>query len=138
MEGQKAKKIRRENQHYSNDFKRKVIEEYLSTGCSKESLLRKYSIRFGGAIQLWMRQLGYEDIYKEKPYFSSLRDDSLKKQDSQQGAQDPEDEASLKKRIKQLERQLEDEKFRSEMYDRMINLAEKQFKITIRKKPNTK
>ena len=138
MEGQKGKKKRQVNQHYSWDFKRKVIEEYLSTGCSKESLLRKYHIFFGGAIQLWMRQLDYEDIYKEKRYFSSLREDSLKKQKSQQEDTGPADEASLKKRIKQLERQLEDEKFRSEMYDRMINLAEKQFKITIRKKPNTK
>jgi transposase len=137
MEGQKEKKERHANQHYSLEFKRQVIEEYLATGCSKESLLRKYHIFFSGAIQLWMRQLGYDDIYGKKAKFGIL-DKVLKTENSGQDHKEPEDEASLKKRIKQLERQLEDEKFRSEMYDRMINLAEKQFKITIRKKPSTK
>ena len=40
--------------------------------------------------------------------------------------------------IKQLERKLEDEKLRSEAYKSMIEIAEKELKISIRKKPNTK
>src|SRR5436309_1334358 len=44
----------------------------------------------------------------------------------------------LQKRILELERQLEDEKLRSEAYARMIERAEKELKISIRKKIGTK
>ena len=46
--------------------------------------------------------------------------------------------ADLCQRIKELERQLEDEQIRSFGYNRMIDIAEKQLNITIRKKPDTK
>ena len=44
----------------------------------------------------------------------------------------------LEEKIKELERQLEDEKLRSEAYQRIIEKAEKELKVPIRKKPNTK
>lgn len=52
----------------------------------------------------------------------------------------PEHDASVsaQQRIKQLERQLEDERLLKEMYQRMIALAEQEHKIVIRKKNNTK
>ncbi|OYZ29813.1 MAG: hypothetical protein B7Y24_14455 [Sphingobacteriales bacterium 16-39-50] len=47
-------------------------------------------------------------------------------------------EATLLARIKQLERQLEDEQLRSEAYNKMIDIAERELNIPIRKKSNTK
>ena len=44
----------------------------------------------------------------------------------------------LEKRIKELERQLEDEQIRSFGYSKMIDIAEDQLNISIRKKPDTK
>ena len=44
----------------------------------------------------------------------------------------------LIKRIKELERQLEDEQIRSFGYSKMIDIAEEQLKVSIRKKPDTK
>ena len=44
----------------------------------------------------------------------------------------------LLKRIKQLERQLEDAQIRAEGYSRMIDLAEEHLKVKIRKNSNTK
>jgi hypothetical protein len=44
----------------------------------------------------------------------------------------------LEEKIRELERQLEDEKLRSEAYQRIIEKAEKDFKVPIRKKPNTR
>jgi hypothetical protein len=41
----------------------------------------------------------------------------------------------LQKRVAELERQLQDEKLRSEAYRRMIEKAEKELHIQIRKKP---
>jgi hypothetical protein len=55
--------------HYDQSFKRKVIEEYLATGCTKMFLLRKYNIQFKSAIQTWMRILGYKDTNPEPQKF---------------------------------------------------------------------
>jgi hypothetical protein len=41
-------------------------------------------------------------------------------------------------KIRQLEKELEDAKLLAEAYLRMINLAEKELKVSIRKKSNTK
>ena len=49
-----------------------------------------------------------------------------------------ENKDGLIKRIKELERQLEDEKIRAEGYSKMIDIAEGQLNISIRKKSTTK
>lgn len=121
--------------HYDREFKRKVVEEYLATGCTKMSLLRKYNIQFKSAIQTWMRMLGYRDPGSQPQIFKfgQITFTSLAKQ-----KQDTTESVELQKRILELERQLEDEKLRSEDYARMIEKAEKELKISIRKKTGTR
>jgi transposase len=122
--------------HYDQAFKRKVIEEYLATGCTKMFLLRKYDIQFKSAIQTWMRILGYRDTNAEpqKFKFGKIIFTSLPKNKKNSDT----DSAKLQKKIVALERQLEDEKLRSEAYARIIEKAEKEFKIPIKKKPGTR
>ena len=122
--------------HYDQAFKRKVIEEYLGTGCTKMFLLRKYDIQFKSAIQTWMRILGYSDPNAEpqKFKFGKIIFTSLPKNKKDSDI----DSAKLQKKIVELERQLEDEKLRSEAYARIIEKAEKEFKIPIKKKPATR
>ena len=122
--------------HYDRAFKRKVIEEYLTTGCTKMFLLRKYDIQFKSGIQTWMRVLGYKDPHTPPQNFNfgKIIITSLPKNKKNSDA----DTTKLQKRIFELERQLEDEKLRSEAYARIIEKAEKEFKIPIRKKPGTK
>lgn len=123
--------------HYEVAFKRKVIEEYLSTGCTKAYLLKKYSIDFKSAIQTWMRILGYTDPNKDfqKPKFGKIIFTALPKQIKRKPDTNI---GELQKKVRELERQLEDEKLRSEAYARVIEKAEQELKIPIRKKPNTK
>lgn len=122
--------------HYDRAFKRKVIEEYLATGCSKMYLLRKYDIQFKSAIQTWMRILGYSDpgTSGQSFKFGQIIFAPLPKEKSDT----PSDIADLQKKIRELERQLEDEKLRSEAYARMIEKAEEELKISIKKKSGTK
>ena|SRR2546428_750470 len=129
-------KTKRATQYYSEAFKRTVIEDYLPTGSSKMSLLRKYDIRMKSGTQKWMQQLGYTDIHQKTGYLQPSIIPSLaaKKTDKHEPASDQ----ALKQRIKELERLLEDEQLRSEAYQRMIDIAEKELNIPIRKKPNTK
>ena len=121
-------------QMFDESFKRKVVEEYLATGCSKMELQRKYNIRCKSGIHTWMTKLGYTDTHAgQRRKLAVLNKPSLPIQNKSQISP-----GDLEKRIKELERQLEDEKLRSEAYLRMIDKAEKELKIPIRKKPNTK
>lgn len=117
---------------YTRSFKKKVIEEYLSTGCSKMFLIRKYKIHFKSAIQTWMRVLGYSDPYRpiQNATFGGIIITTLPKKKLTEKEAD--------KKIRELERQLEDERLRSEAYARIIAKAEKEFKIPITKKSDTK
>jgi transposase len=121
-------------QMFDESFKRKVIEEYLSTGCTKKELLRKYNIRFKSAIQTWMNKLGYTDIHRsQRAKFTFINKIPLPNNN-----RDTPNESDLQKRINELERLLVDEKLRSEAYARIIVKAEEELNIPIRKKLNTK
>lgn len=123
--------------HYPEAFKKKVVEEYLITGVSKVSLLKKYDIRMRSGIQKWMKQLGYQDIHQKAGYLSSPKI-SILAASKTNSISVKEPDQSLEARIKELERQLEDEQLLSEAYQRMIDIAEKEFNIPIKKKRNTK
>jgi len=136
MENDKTKSECVLHRVYSETFKRQVIEEYLRTGVSKKELIVKYDIRSKGAFKSWMRQLGYEDFYVKT---SSLKVNRRINMAEGFNDNEPEgDREALKKRIKELERLLEDERLKSEAYNRMIELTEKELKISIRKKANTR
>lgn len=120
-------------QMFDESFKRMVIEEYLATKCDKMELLRKYNIHFKSAIQTWMRKLGYEDIHRsQRVKFNISLPLTVPMGTNSENIRD------LQKRIQELEQQLQDEKLRAEAYSRIIDKAEKELKVSIKKKPNTK
>ena len=132
MEGQaRQRRARRYKGRYTEAFKRKVIEEYLEIGTPKQQLLIKYGITYKGAFQAWMPALGYVDIRRLPKPAKALAAYTLNK--PEEG-----DIKALQKRIKELERALDDEKLRAEAYARLIELAEREQGISIRKKDNTK
>ena len=105
---------------YDESLKQAVISEYKSGLISKRALARKYGIKNGYTITLWIRKLAEENIGSAAMDYGK----SEKKE--------------LIKRIKELERKLEDEQIRSFGYSKMIDIAEDQLNISIRKKPDTK
>jgi transposase len=120
-------------QIYPESFKRKVIEEYLHTGVTKMALLRKYGIKTKSGIQRWMKRLGYTDVCLPQSFnFGKLILNSLSETTKTT------DVDELQKKIKELEQQLQDEKLRSEAYERIVEKAEKELKIRIRKKFDTR
>ena len=72
MEQKRRKKGEHFNSKYPEKFKRKVIEEYLRTGCAKMDLIRKYKIQSKSGITSWMQELGYEDTRRKMYYFEVL------------------------------------------------------------------
>jgi transposase len=134
MEGQCQKSIT----VYSISFRKKVIEEYLSGDESQRQISKRYELKSRSTLARWMKELGYRNIKSEvirKPTFELKTQSFMPSKSSSESSEDPE---KLQKRIEELERQLQDEKLRTEAYQRMIEKAEKDLNITIRKKPFTK
>lgn len=109
------------NKSYSDAFKKQVVYEVRSGFLSKEEARRKYDIRGSSEVLEWIRKFAEPDP-------SNLNTMDYNKSDKKE----------LIKRIKELERKLEDEQIRSFGYSKMIDIAEEQLKVPIRKKPDTK
>ena len=120
-------------QVFSETFKRGIVERVNSGLLSKEEARRSYGIKGKSSILLWQRNYEkYGRCSLHLPTDNLLP--SMPKKPSPRGTAEKE----LQDRIKELERRLEDEQLRSEAFSRVIDIAEKEFNIPIRKKPNTK
>ncbi len=117
--------------------KHQIIQEFLSGQNTKTEIFEKYTGIRGehGQILKWMLQLGY-DTTKKPTIVANIHSVSKKK------ASKMEDESfenlQLKKRIVELEKQLKDAELKAIAFSTMVDIAEKEFKIPIRKKLNTK
>lgn len=114
---------------YSDEFKWKIVQEYLNSDLSQEEILEKYSIGGHSCITNWMRKFGL----KEAKNVTLKTHVSMK-----HGRKKTPEELGLEAKVKELEKALEYEKLRSLALDTMIDIAEKNMKISIRKKPGTK
>lgn len=85
-----------------------------------------------------MRKLGYDDsIPTRRPNFV-VNSPHMKKDNSKKDTEETFENPQLKKRIEELEKQLKDAEMKALAFSAMVDIAEKEFKITIRKKCNTK
>jgi hypothetical protein len=82
----------------------------------------------------WMRKLGIEDKFVKNTNFVSM---PTRKKIKEQSSEDFET-LKLKKRIAELEKQLQISEMKAIAFSTMVDIAEKEFNIPIRKKHNTK
>ena len=118
------------------DLKTQIIEEYLTQGCGFRKLASKYGISRTTICKWVLIHQGIHNLpptEKQQTYSTSSMNSSPQKRssDNQQTAE------ALQQKIALLEQQLQWEKLRADALDMMINVAEKQLDITIRKKPGT-
>jgi hypothetical protein len=109
---------------YTEVFKRHVCEELRGGPLLAKGLEQKYNLG-KSTVANWLKQLGYE--YKKVDQLPLVIM-------SQPSKQKQEDTALINK----LKRELEDAKFQAEMYRMIIEKAEQELKIKIRKNINTK
>ena len=115
------------------DIKQQAITEYLTQGTGYRQLAKKYGVS-RSTINKWVMIhqgiLGLPPTEKQQKYYLSAMNSNADKipvdQQNNQGL--------LEERIALLEKQLAWEKLRSGALDTMINIAEKQLNISIRKK----
>lgn len=112
-------------QYFSDSFKLGVIQRVINGEMSKEQARIYYGIGGKSAILNWMRKFGYSTVLPP-----TMKNKSVKA--------DCDDPLELKKQVKHLQKRLEIELQRSEFYQTMIDIAERELGVAIRKKSDTK
>jgi hypothetical protein len=144
ISGLKAGKIiQKANKHFSEAEKHFIIQELVSTKCTKAQIWEKYTgqLEEHGQLLRWMRQLDYNTSVKtRRPNFDTKTTViSIKKSKKESVKPFDDFEAlQLKTRINELENKLKDAEMKAIAYSTMVDIAEKEFNIPIRKKYNTK
>lgn len=118
------------------DLKTQIIQEYLTRGCGFRELAKKYGISRTTICKWVAIHQGIHNLpptEKQVKYSTSSMNSSPKKDklSTEQSAQE------LQREIEALEKQLQWQKLRADALDTMIDVAEKQLNIPIRKKPGT-
>ena len=108
---------------YSDEFKRFVCNDFLTGTLTRRSVERKYKIG-NTRLDYWLKELGYD--YTKPRLVPLLMTKTI--------PTDSEGNHSVSK----LKQDLEDAQLLAEAYRRMIDIAERELKINIRKKSDTK
>ncbi len=145
----KKKIIQKSQKDFSEAEKHGIIQELIETQCTKAQIWEKYTGQEEehGQLLRWMKQLGYNTgIKTRRPNIVTQLYTMQKKQKQPKTptemryskSEDDFETLQLKKRIKDLESQLQDAEMKAIAFSTMVDIAEKEFKIPIRKKFNTK
>jgi len=113
----------RRNRYFSEEFRRKKVGEIERCVTSVSEVSREYQVS-RTAIYAWMRQYSRMKKKQERLVVESLSD--TKKIDA------------LKERVKELERVVGQKQLQIDFFDKMIELAEEEYGIDIKKKCSTK
>lgn len=114
---------------FTDELKFKVVHEYMNTDVSQRELMQKFNIRGVNTIKKWMRKFNLQEPGQDQI--------ELQRTMSKQKEKTPY-ELELEAKVKKLEQQLDYEQLRTLALDTMIDIAERDLKISIRKKSGAK
>ena len=118
---------RRTQRDYSHAFKLQVVSEIERGELSQKGAQRKYGIQGNATVGLWVRKYGnFDRTYKLKR--KKMKSPEQKIMELEQKVK------LLEKQKKSLEHELEQTDKKALFFDMMIDIAEEEFKIPIRKK----
>ncbi|WP_366937214.1 transposase [uncultured Bacteroides sp.] len=122
-----------EKQYYSEEEKLSLLDSYYHSGLSKRSFCVHHGLCGTSLLNKWLRK--YDSLLKSLPLSSDQEASDM----ANRSKEDYKDEnAHLKKRVKELEKALAFSKLETEARDLLITRAEEYFKIPIRKKSGAK
>ena len=136
--------VQKKARHYTETERHEIIQEYLDKDCTKREIWAKYTVQPDerGQLLRWIKKLGYptnenllSSTFGRK---TSVMPRKRKAKLETNEAEESFENLQLKKRIKELEMQLKDAELKAIAFSTMVDIAEKQFNIPIRKKYNTK
>ncbi|MDR1339705.1 MAG: transposase [Prevotellaceae bacterium] len=117
--------VRRERKFYSEEFKERVLTAYYNSNESVSMIARRFDIS-KDTVSSWVYRKRMVNNSKKRVKLDPLETTFMKEKELSTGGNDL--------RIKELERALSTEKMRSESLEKMIEIAERELKIDIRKK----
>lgn len=109
---------------YSEEFKWKVVQEVLSGNLTKEEARRVYSIKGNCNILYWMRSFSGVTDYRSGGDVS---------EDPTQMAE-TNNQRKADKEISRLKQELKAERMRADLWQKVVEVAEEELQIDIRKK----
>ena len=113
----------------SDDLQLQVVKEYLYHGATHTELKIKYNFTGCNNIYNWMRKFGLSKPSETDKKLHQFMAKEVQKTTA---------EEKLELKIKKLEDELKREQFKTLALDTMINIAERELKVDIRKKPGPK
>ena len=119
--------------YFSEQEKEQIINDYLAGDETKRSVFERYTGHGSehGKITAWMRKFGIKDKKVKKTNF-----DIMPKRKKEVEVESAEYEVlKLKKRIEELEKQLQTSEMKAIAFSTMVDIAEKEFNIPIRRNP---
>jgi len=126
--------MRKSPTKYSEEEKLHYLRLYHESGMSKRSFCKHHGIYDGTLLNSWLRK--YESPKEVVPLQSEISNDVDMANRSKESYKD--ENAQLKKRIRDLEKALEFSRLETLARDMMIDKAEDYFDIAIRKKSGAK
>lgn len=118
MKKQTQERKRRSQRDYSLGFKLAVVSQVEKGEFTYKQAQKAYGIQGRSTVLVWLRKHGTLDWSSPKIHPMS----------------NPDHKESPAQRIKRLERELSDERLKNEILNRMIDISDKQFGTSIRKK----
>ena len=142
MDKKNQKKIiQKKGKYYSEHERHSIIREMLKNKWTKQYAWELYTgePEERGQLMRWMRHLGYAKVIKHKKFRFGAKITPMHYGNKEEppGSETFEN-LQLKKRIADLEKQLRDSEMKAIAFSTMVDIAEKEFNIPIRKKLNTK
>ena len=118
---------------YTLELQHQICKEHIEDGAKLADLVRKYNLTTHSLIHDWLRKLGYlpGKNRRSQVLYIGLENYGAVNKETDKTKTELSEIAALKK-------ELEDAKLLAEGYRRMIEIAEQELKISIRKKLNTK
>ena len=127
MERTENKYVKRTQKDYPMSFKLSVVREYEETEISLGELARKYGIQGNNTIRRWINKFGTFD-------WQNLTLQPMAKTKDQELLELREKVKVLERKNARLEKELEQKDMKAEFFDLMIEIAEEEYGVDIRKK----
>lgn len=121
-------------QTYSEELKKQAVFKVLSGELRKSEARRQYGIAGRATLDKWLEKYGHGIMSEHQELLEHMG--TRKKKEAVKGEM-PELEA-LRRELAEANKRMRAAELRAEAYSLMIDLAEKELKVAIRKKSTTK
>ena len=124
----------RVNRTYSEESKKQAVFKVLSGELRKSDAMKEYGIRGSGSLDRWIERYGHGILSEHKELLEQM---GTRKKKEAVKVEIPETE-ELRGEVARLKKDLRAAELRAEAYSLMIDIAERELKVAIRKKSVTK